>query len=94
MAEQKVKVHVTRNVLHLPCIALRGLVVFPNNIVHFEVGRSKSIAAIEAAMPVQMVATSLDTYCIVSYIPSPAYTEPPGELIYMLMSLPGSAESR
>ena len=28
----------------------RGLVVFPNNIVHFEVGRAKSIAAIEAAM--------------------------------------------
>ena len=26
------------------------MVVFPNNIVHFEVGRAKSIAAIEAAM--------------------------------------------
>ena len=29
---------------------LRGLVVFPNNLVHFEVGRDKSIAAIEWAM--------------------------------------------
>ena len=49
MAE-KVKVKITRNVSVLPAIALRGLVVFPNNIVHFEVGRAKSIAAIEAAM--------------------------------------------
>lgn len=47
---EKVKVKITRNVSVLPAIALRGLVVFPNNIVHFEVGRPKSIAAIEAAM--------------------------------------------
>ena len=47
---EKVKVKITRNVSVLPAIALRGLVVFPNNIVHFEVGRAKSIAAIEAAM--------------------------------------------
>ena len=50
MPEKKVKVKIASNVLHLPAIALRGLVVFPNNIVHFEVGRAKSIAAIEAAM--------------------------------------------
>lgn len=50
MSEQKVKIKVTHNVVHLPAIALRGLVVFPNNIIHFEVGRAKSIAAIEAAM--------------------------------------------
>ena len=47
---EKVKVKITRNVSVLPAIALRGLVVFPNNIVHFEVGRAKSITAIEAAM--------------------------------------------
>ena len=47
---EKVKVKITRNVSVLSAIALRGLVVFPNNIVHFEVGRAKSIAAIEAAM--------------------------------------------
>ena len=50
MSESKVKIKVTHNVVHLPAIALRGLVVFPNNIIHFEVGRAKSIAAIEAAM--------------------------------------------
>ncbi len=34
----------------LPTIALRGLVVFPNNLVHFEVGRAKSVAAVEWAI--------------------------------------------
>ena len=47
---EKVKIKIARNVVHLPAIALRGLVVFPTNVVHFEVGRTKSIAAIEAAM--------------------------------------------
>ena len=47
---EKVTIKVERKELHLPTIALRGLVVFPNNVVHFEVGRTKSIAAIEAAM--------------------------------------------
>ena len=47
---EKVKVKITRNVSVLPAIALRGLVVFPNNIVHFDVGRDKNIAAIKPAM--------------------------------------------
>ena len=47
---EKVTVKVERNILHLPAIALRGLVVFPNNLLHFEVGRDKSIAAVEWAV--------------------------------------------
>ena len=47
---EKVTIKVERKTLHLPTIALRGLVVFPNNLVHFEVGREKSIAAVEWAM--------------------------------------------
>ncbi len=34
----------------LPMIALRGLTVFPGMILHFDIGRKKSIQAIEAAM--------------------------------------------
>jgi len=34
----------------LPLLALRGLVVFPDNSVHFDVGRMKSIAAIGECM--------------------------------------------
>ena len=35
----------------------------------------------EAASPMQTVDTSHGTYCMVSYIASPAVTEPPGELM-------------
>ena len=34
----------------MPVLALRGLAVFPNQTVHFDVGREKSIKAIDAAM--------------------------------------------
>ena len=34
----------------LPMVALRGLVVFPGAVVHFDVGRKQSIAAIKEAM--------------------------------------------
>ena len=50
MSEAKVRIRVAHNAMHLPVVALRGLVVFPNNVVHFEVGREKSIAAVEWAM--------------------------------------------
>ena len=47
-----VKVHAepSADAMRLPAIALRGLVVFPDNVIHFEVGREKSIAAIDWAM--------------------------------------------
>ena len=34
----------------MPILALRGLAVFPDQTVHFDIGRSKSIHALEAAM--------------------------------------------
>ena len=36
--------------LRLPLIPLRGLTIFPNMVLHFDVGRDKSVEAIEAAM--------------------------------------------
>lgn len=47
---ERVTIKVDHDVLRMPTIALRGLVVFPNNVVHFEVGRPKSVAAVEWAM--------------------------------------------
>ena len=47
---ERVKIKVEHGLLHLPAIALRGLVVFPGSVIHFEVGREKSIAAVEWAM--------------------------------------------
>ena len=35
---------------NLPVLALRGLAVFPDQTVHFEVGRKKSVLALEEAM--------------------------------------------
>ncbi len=37
-------------VLSLPMIPLRGLTVFPNMVLHFDIGREKSINALENAM--------------------------------------------
>lgn len=34
----------------LPAIAMRGIVMFPSMILHFDVGREKSILAIKEAM--------------------------------------------
>jgi len=34
----------------LPLMALRGLMIFPHMVLHFDVGRPRSIAALEAAM--------------------------------------------
>src|SRR5699024_6420064 len=34
----------------LPLLTLRGMIVFPSVVLHLDVGREKSIAALEAAM--------------------------------------------
>ncbi|NLK21135.1 MAG: endopeptidase La [Epulopiscium sp.] len=39
-----------KHILQLPLVALRGLTVFPNMILHFDVARKKSIKALEEAM--------------------------------------------
>ena len=36
--------------LILPMIPLRGLTIFPNMVLHFDIGREKSINALEKAM--------------------------------------------
>ena len=34
----------------IPVLALRGLVVFPESVIHFDVARTASVAAVNAAM--------------------------------------------
>ncbi|MEG2193095.1 MAG: LON peptidase substrate-binding domain-containing protein, partial [Oscillospiraceae bacterium] len=46
----KIKVDNKNEYISLPTIALNGLVVFPNSMVHFDVGREKSIMALDEAM--------------------------------------------
>ncbi|MEG1886948.1 MAG: endopeptidase La [Oscillospiraceae bacterium] len=40
----------TENIKRLPMLALRGVVVFPKTVIHFDVGRKKSIFALDEAM--------------------------------------------
>lgn len=39
-----------KSTVTLPVLALRGLMVFPHMVLHFDVGRAKSVAALETAM--------------------------------------------
>lgn len=39
----------------MPALALRGLVIFPEMMLQFDVGRKKSIAALQAAMENQLI---------------------------------------
>jgi len=41
---------INTEIASMPMVALRGLVVFPKQTLHFDVGRKKSIAAVRAAM--------------------------------------------
>ena len=38
------------DILTVPVLPLRGLVVFPGSILHFDVARKRSVAALTAAM--------------------------------------------
>ena len=42
--------NVTTNIKIYPMIPLRGITVFPHMTIHFDVGRDKSVAALESAM--------------------------------------------
>ena len=46
----KVKVEDKSEHIQMPAIALRGLVLFPENLISFDVGREKSVKAVETAM--------------------------------------------
>ena len=41
---------IEENKVIFPCIPLRGVSIFPNTVIHFDVGREKSIRALEKAM--------------------------------------------
>src|SRR5690625_2675706 len=40
----------TKEIIQLPLLPLRGLLVFPSMVLHLDVGRDKSVTAIEKAM--------------------------------------------
>lgn len=59
--EETIREEAIREVL--PCIPLRGVSIFPHTVVHFDIGREKSIRALESAMAsdkLMFVATQKD----------------------------------
>ena len=42
----KVKIEDRSEYVQMPAIALRGLVLFPDNLISFDVGREKSVKAV------------------------------------------------
>ena len=49
---EKVTIKVERKELHLPTIALRGLVVFPNNLVHLKSGGKRVLLPWSGLWPI------------------------------------------
>ena len=41
---------IQKTVLNVPTVALRGLTIFPGILFHFDIGRPRSVKAIEEAM--------------------------------------------
>ena len=39
-----------RKAMRIPMVALRGMMVFPHMVMHFDVARPRSVAAVEEAM--------------------------------------------
>ena len=48
--EDRDKLIFEKETIELPMIPLRGLSVFPNMVLHFDIGRPRSIAALEQCM--------------------------------------------
>lgn len=48
-AQRNAKTNETKS-YHIPTLALRGVTIFPNVLFHFDVGRIKSVKALEQAM--------------------------------------------
>src|SRR5690625_7409811 len=40
----------TKNLIQVPLLPLRGILVYPSMVLHLDVGRKKSVAALEEAM--------------------------------------------
>ncbi len=76
----------------LPLIPLRGLIVFPEMIIHFDVGRDKSIKALETAMTENQEVILAAQYDIEVEDPKPEDIYPVGTraTVKQLLKMPGN----
>ena len=77
----------------LPVLALRGLVAFPGVTMHFDVGRDKSLRAIEKAMKTNQRILLLPQLSILDQDPGFDQLNPIGTVaqIKQVMKVPGEA---
>ena len=65
----------------MPVLALRGLVVFPEQTIHFDIGRVKSALALEAAMRADQTLLLIPQKSIVDDDPSTDKLFPIGTVV-------------
>ena len=65
----------------MPILALRGLAVFPDQTVHFDIGRPKSIKALETAMKGNQILFLVPQKDIVEDDPKPEGLYPIGTVV-------------
>lgn len=65
----------------LPVLALRGIVVFPNQTVHFDVAREKSVRAVDQAMEGEQLLFLIPQKNIVDDDPAPSQLHEMGTVV-------------
>lgn len=77
----------------MPLIPLRGITVFPNMVVHFDLGREKSIVALERAMMMNQTVFLVSQKDVSTDLPVPEdiYTTGTVAKIKQMLKLPGDS---
>ena len=77
----------------MPILALRGLTVFPDQTVHFDIGRPKSIKALETAMKGSQILFLVPQKDIVDDDPKPSGLYPVGTVVKVKQVLKNQGEN-
>ena len=77
----------------MPILALRGLAVFPDQTVHFDIGRPKSIRALETAMKGDQILCLIPQKDIVEDDPKPESLYPIGTIVRVKQVLKNQGEN-
>ena len=78
---------------NMPVLALRGLVVFPEQTVHFDIGRMKSVLALEAAMQKDQILMLVPQKDIMHDDPLPKQLHAIGTVVRVKQILKGQGEN-
>ncbi len=78
---------------NMPILALRGIVVFPDQTIHFDVGRMKSVLALEAAMKKDQILMLVPQKDILNDDPQVRDLYPVGTVVQVKQILKSSGEN-